>query len=341
MAGSFVIQFQRGGNAIPISDYLPNAEPVFERGIVLDGESSAFPRPFALNLLPLDPGTRILWEKTQQRKGWVNRYDMDVTKVSDGLHFEGTDGAPLPTGSYQLDLRVGELPLINSRRTISIPGSGTETVTFDAEPGARSIRLTRVVDDFDDEARRILQDDRSELDNLGAVEWLNTRRHQDRRKACLLNILTKLEAVPSRDERLGRLVRNVFHCEMDRIYCAVEPEFFNKVSTTFNEDAMMHPTHERLKAKIPHDEAARFELKSYREDVESSMQAVVAIPPEDLPDRTHYADLDIDKNNPSYDALRFLLHIGDLFQSGKTNHFDIRSTLVGGDTGDFVYYDVE
>ena len=234
MAGNFVIQFQRGGNPIPISNFLPNAEPVFERGIVLEGETSAFPRPFALNLFPLDPGTKARWENTQQRKGWVNRYDMDVTQVGDGIRFEGIAGAPLPEGSYELDLRVGELPLVNSRRTISIPGSGTETVTFDAQPAARSIQLTRDVDDFDDEARRILQDDRSELDKLGAVEWLNTRPHQDRRKACLLNILAKLEAVPSRGERLGRLVQNVFHCEMDRIYCAVQPEFFDKVDATFN-----------------------------------------------------------------------------------------------------------
>ena len=58
------------------------------------------------------------------------------------------------------------------------------------------------------------------------------------------------------------------------------------------------------------------------------MQAVIAKPPPDLADQTHYVDLDIDKNNPSHDAARFLLHIGDLFDPNKTNHFDIRQTLV-------------
>ena len=47
---------------------------------------------------------------------------------------------------------------------------------------------------------------------------------------------------------------------------------------------------------------------------------------------------DIDKNNPSFDPARFLLHIGDLFGPNKTNHFEIRKTLVGGDSADFVYY---
>ena len=278
MAGSFVIQFQRGGNPIPISQFYPNAESAFERGIVLDDESSAFPRPLSLNLFPLDPGTKARWENTQQRKGWVNRYDMDVTQVGDGIRFEGTDGAPLPEGRYELDLRVGELPFVNPKQTISVPGSGTETVTFDAEPAAQSIRLNTPVEDFDDDPLRILRHDESKLDKLGAVEWLNTRQHQDRRKACLLNILAKLEAVPSRGERLSRLVHNVFHCEMDRIYCAVKPEFFKSVDATFNKDLTIHSTHKRLLARIPG--AARedeFKLISYRERVPSSMQAVVAV----------------------------------------------------------------
>ena len=340
MAGSFVIQCQRGGNSIPITQFLPNEEKTFERGVVLDGELSAFPRPFSLNMLPIDAGTKVRWENTQQRHGWVNRYDMDVTKLDDGIRFEGTNGAPLPEGRYDLELRIGELPLVNRKQTISVPASGTETVTFDAEPPSRTIRLTTEVEEFDDDPLRIVRHEKSMLDELGAVEWLKTRRHQDRRKACLLNIFAKLEVVPSRAERLSQHVINVFQCEMDRIYCAVKPEFFASVDATFNKDATIHSTHKRLRERIPHARAQEFELVSYRERVASSMQAVVAVPPADLDDTTHYVDLDIDKNNPSHDALRFLLHIGDLFDPNKTNHFDIRQTLVGGPTSDFVYYEV-
>lgn len=340
MAGSFFIQCQRGGNSISITQFLPNEEKTFERGVVLDGELSAFPRPLSLNMLPIDAGTKVRWENTQQRRGWVNRYDMDVTKLDDGIRFEGIDGAPLPEGQYDLELRIGEIPLVNRKQTISVPGSGIETVTFDAEPPTRGIRLNREVSEFDHDSIRILEHEKSRLDDVGAVEWLNDRPHQDRRKACLLNVLAKLAVVPSRAQRLNLSVHNVFQCEMDRIYCAVKPEFLESVDATFNKDATIHSTHKRLRARIPHARAEEFELVSYRERVAGSMQAVVAVPPADLDDTTHYVDLDIDKNNPSHDALRFLLHIGDLFDPNKTNHFDIRQTLVGGPSSDFVYYDV-
>ena len=64
----------------------------------------------------------------------------------------------------------------------------------------------------------------------------------------------------------------------------------------------------------------------------------IAEPKEGSPD-TLYVDLDIDKANPNYDVARFILHVGDLISSKKTNHLKLRKRLVGGATGDFIYYD--
>ena len=82
----------------------------------------------------------------------------------------------------------------------------------------------------------------------------------------------------------------------------------------------------------------RHKLKSYREKVATSMQVVVAEPKEGTPD-TLYVDLDIDKANPNYDIARFILHVGDVISSKKTNHLKLRKRLIAGATGDFIYYD--
>ncbi len=82
----------------------------------------------------------------------------------------------------------------------------------------------------------------------------------------------------------------------------------------------------------------RYRLKSYRENVATAMQVVVAEPKEGSPD-TLYVDLDIDKANPNYDVARFILHVGDVISSKKTNHLKLRKRLVGGATGDFIYYE--
>ena len=340
MAARFVIRFQRGGRPISITQFRTSPQQAFEQGIVLDGETSAFPRKLSLSLSPIDAGTKVLFKRVQQRHGWVNRFDLEAGKVRNGIRFEGVDGASLPEGRYDLKLAVGELPFAKRQQVVSVSKSSTATVVFDAKPAKKTISLSPF-SDFDQNSLDILNHKASMLDGFSAVDWLTNREHQDRRKACLLNILAKLAAVPPyRSRQLNHVVRNIFHCEMDRIYCAVKPAFHRIVKGTFNKDATIHSTHKRLLARIPHASAKQFELISYREGVASSMQAVVAIPPKDIPDQTHYVDLDIDKNNPSFDAARFLLHIGDLFNPNKTNHFKIRKTLIGQNTKKFVYYKV-
>ena len=143
MAGSFAIQFQRGGNPIPTSQFHPNAEPAFERGIVLDDESSAFPRPLSLNLFPLDPGTKARWENTQRRNGWVNRYDMDMTKVGDGIRFEGTDGAPCPRAVTSWTCGSGNSRLSTRNRRFPFPARGPSRSRLTPSPPPNRSDSTR------------------------------------------------------------------------------------------------------------------------------------------------------------------------------------------------------
>ena len=144
---------------------------------------------------------------------------------------------------------------------ITVSKSPARKVVFEAKPPKQTISLSPF-SDFDQDSLDILNHKASKLDRLSAVDWLTTRTNQDRRKACLLNILAKLAAVPTRRGRLNRSVRNVFHCEMDRVYCAVTPDFFKIIKRTFNKDATIHATHKRLLARIPHSRAEDFELRS-------------------------------------------------------------------------------
>ena len=137
----------------------------------------------------------------------------------------------------------------------------------------------------------------------------------------------------------------MFHAEVDRIYCAVKPKFLEIVHGAFKHDAFVNPTHARLLSRMPFKQKDRpklkdkYKLESYREQAATSLQVVVAEPKEGSPD-TLYVDLDIDKSNPNYDGLRFILHVGDVISSKKTNHLRLRSKLVGDATGDFLYYNV-
>lgn len=134
---------------------------------------------------------------------------------------------------------------------------------------------------------------------------------------------------------------------MDRIYCAVKPEFLEFVHEDqgFDHDSVVHPTHARLLSRIPSKQADRpklkdtYKLESYREKVATSLQVVAAKPKKSSPE-TLYVDLDIDKSNPNYDACRFIMQVGDVINSRKTNHLKLRSKLVNHTTGDFLYYDV-
>ena len=112
MAASFVIQFQRGGKAVPITQFRTTPPQAYEQGIVLDGETSAFPRKLSLSLSPIDAGTKILFKQVQKRHGWINRFDLEAGKVGGGIRFEGVDNELLPEGRYDLKLAVGEPPFV-------------------------------------------------------------------------------------------------------------------------------------------------------------------------------------------------------------------------------------
>ena len=276
---------------------------------------------------------------------------MEIVRHLEQLRIEGVDRDALPPGRYTLRINVDGLDLKRTHHDIRIAGKGQNRgqakVTFEAKKEKLKLKLNRSFDEFDDNSKRILNNRKSRLDGQSAAEWLTADNNQGRRKAALLNIFAKLNAIPvtNQNQPLSRFVKHVLHAEVDRIYCAVQPKFFEIVHGTFVHDKLVHSTHERLLSRIPSTQANRSKLKdthkleSYREKSATSLQAVVVKPEQGSPD-TLYADFDIDKSNPNYDAIRLMQHIGDLIISKKTNHLKLRSKLGVGSTKNFLYYEV-
>jgi hypothetical protein len=290
----------------------------------------------------MDPVTRLAFSDVQQRLDWVRPRRFEVKAAREGrcLRIEGVDAEALPPGSYEIKVRVGGLRLEPSAKLIRIPEGGSVRLRLREKQAKLSLRLNRTVEEFDVQSRRIVEN--SKLDCTSALDWLEHGKHRDRRKACLLNILAKLAAAPTPRNALNRFVDHVFLAEMDRIYCAVSPEFHTLVRRTFGADSVVHPSHQRLLSRIPSSDGRDgdgYRLRSYREPSASSLQIVVAEPAGG--NGAHYADMDIDRGNPGWDLRSFLIHVGELLDPRKTNHLKLRGRLAKGATADFVYYDVE
>jgi hypothetical protein len=341
MEEAILVEFERNGGLVPVTSFRSTRAETYETGIVLDGETSCWPRGFALHLKP-DAVTKVAVERVQQRLDWLNprRFEIEAARDGTRLRLEGVDKDALPAGGYEVRMQISGLQLEPSSQDVRIREGAPKILHLREKQVKEKLLLNRPVGAFDRESARILQDSRSALDGLNAAEWLTTLKHRDRRKACLLNVFAKLAAIPKPSESLNRMVEHVCFAEMDRIYCAVSPDFHKVLKKSFTLDSAIHSTHERLLTRIPGVDPDAYQLKSYREKASSSLQVVIAVPKQS-PSKAHYVDMDIDKGNPGWDLRSFSIHVGELLDPRQTNHLKLRKKLVRAGLSDFLYYDVD
>ena len=342
MAGRIAVEVERGGDVVPLTVVRGSAK--HETGVVLEDETSASPRGLGIDLRPLSAGTKDKFSQVQTKHGWVNprRFELNLSSENGKLILAGVDEESLPPGTYELKVRIGGMKVKPSFPEVVVPKSGDKALRL-REEVARKLTLNRPVEEFDDYSRRILAHDRSLLDGMPAGQWLTNAKHRDGRKAVLLNVLAKLAGIRAGTsaDPLCRHVEHVFFAEIDRIYCAVSARFHQLVKETFRKDASIHATHKRLLTRVPVGEPDDFELISYRERRRTgSLQAVVAVPKDHLPTRTHYVDLDIDGANPGQDLTTFFIHFGEILDPDATDHLRLVEKLDRTQVGDFLYYDV-
>ena len=339
MKEKFSITFKRNDQLVAVTNF-DNDEK--DGGITLKGETSAFPRGFGLSVTPANEVTEEKVWRVQQRLDWLNSmsFKLNVSKKGSRLLVEGVDDEAFPAGRYDIEFVLSGVRFKRSElRNVRIPEGGSVDLTFEEKRPKHRFELNTTFGKFDAGTQDILQ--ASEIDGLRADKWIKPNvRHRDLRKACLMNILAKLAVVPTRQDRLNKLLRKVIFVEADRIYAEVEPAFFDTVKEKFlAKDKTVHSTHKRLLKEIP-GSPRDYRLRSHREAKGSgSLQIIGAVPKPDsgLPPAVRFVDIDIDEANPSFDLARFFIHFGHLFRAGKTNHLKLRRKI-SQQTSDFLYY---
>jgi hypothetical protein len=331
-AEAFEFVFERRGQNLPVTGLKPN------EGIILDGETSAWPLGIALQLTPISAGTRVRWENIQRQQGWIGArtFGLSMSVRNGRLRFEGIKPKLLPEGSYQVSIFVGGYRFHARVYEFTIPKDDTAVIVVQDKPDKRRVKLDRNLSEFDDATRRIV--DASAIDGIGLAEWLRQDHRRDSRKACLLNILAKLRTPIESKPPLSDGIKRLIFADVDRVYAELEPRFVNRIllaDAGFEEDAVIHSTHLRLLHFVPNGMASQ--LHSVRERVPTlSMQLTLAIP--DDADGPQYADIDIDLGNPFTSPLGFIIHIGELIDPGKTDHLGLRERLQGTACSEFLYY---
>jgi hypothetical protein len=314
-------------------------------GILLHGESGASPRRLFLEFDGFGDSTRTRMRFVQQREGWhPHTFPLHVTTENGELVFSGVEADTLPPGLYACRLVVDDLRLRDQGRfRVEVKADGASTTVIDAAQDGRQVRLNRAIDALPSGIRRVLAAAGSAVDDLPLPQWLESMTPRASRKACLLNVLAKLSALR---EPLLDTVTRVFFVDVDRAYTEVTPRCAqllreladNPKKPFFAEGSPKSPVHFKLLTRAgvgPED----YRLESYRQEGRNCLQAVVAVPIRD-PEAPHFAEFDIDLGNPLQNVSGFVVHLGELANPDRTDHFALRERLLKSPAAEFLCYDV-
>lgn len=343
MNESFSLQFRRNGRTLRISRFFMQDAPTWPPGITLDGEWSAWPLGLALNLAPQDQKTKDAFKQVQAQHQWYsNEFALQAMSLPKSLKLSGVAPDALPAGKYELSVQLSTLKLARSSYQLNLKsGKCSQVIIEEKSPKRRLVRTTDIAG-FDSCLKTIITNPGSILDSQPAAAWIDNPIVRDARRACLLNLFAKLAVLPTESDPLAGHVSRVIFADVDRIYVAAKPSLLSRLqgSKKFKKDKGVHKAHKNLLRRIANQQRENYTLHSYREGASPSMQIVVAEPPPGVADETHYADVDIDLGNPSWDLKSFMIHIGELLHPDKTNHLKLYSKLKKDPLEQYLYYTV-
>lgn len=335
MNEGFTIDFRREGEMLGIS-------ALSEDGATFGHETDASPLRFGVAFDPIDVGTKFLM-KNLLHDNELSIFPLRASLADGRLRLDNLSRFAMPEGRYRLQVSVGGLRLKDADRDVEIRRGEVTPVVVEVARDEQRFEFQPDKIKPGDVTERVLNDARSVIDSRQVRDWLSTSGPRIARKACLLNLLAKLRTEPKVADSFAADLRSIFFCEVDRIYAAVDDRLKQRLEADprfHKEGPPLHPTHRRLLRRIGEKfqptAADRFTLRSYRIGEFKSLQIVVATPPNDLTDRTHYADIDIDLGNPLASLGALIVHIGELIDSRQTDHLKLFRDLDG--IGDFRYY---
>ena len=346
MNESLLVRFESPSRSLRVVRFRVN------EGVVFDHHPDASPLNLAIGLQPLFPS---LLDPVRRRHDWRdNRFFLDATVDSGGLRFSGFQGDPegFPEGPYDVTVEVEALRFRDSAQRVILRSQQQTQITLTEEPDPRRVRLH---DNVDPLTAAVLENPDSQVDGAQLRDWLHSDVPRATRKACLLNILAKLRVPPAPaqgfPDPLTPLVQFVYVADVDRVYAAVSTDLPAQLQRLLDAKLWVfegHPAaaiHQRLRRSlarfnIPESEAEQFVLNSYRQGGRNCLQIVTATRPPGAGDARFYADIDIDLGNPLWDLEGLFVHIGELLDASKTDHFRLHKAFQDGPTSDFLYYDI-
>lgn len=319
-------------------------------GITFDRPKDASPLNIAFGLQSLLPG-RL--DPVRLRHDWRSaEFGLDAQVDNGCLILSGSygDREGLPFGAYDITLEVESLNFRDSQQRLILGKNQSKEVVFHILPDSRRVQL---LNNFDPGTAGLIE--KSEVDGKAVADWLLSDAPREARKACLLNILTKLAAPPmQRQPRklLGQHFQRFHFAEVDRVYAVANKllrkdlDLLVKNKGWVCEGSPKASIHQkvvrdalkRYKADLSGRKLEDFTLTSYRQGGRNSLQIVVAEP---LFEHSKvYADLDIDLGNPLWNIEGFVVHLGELLDPGRTDHFKIHEKFQKSELRDFVFYEV-
>jgi hypothetical protein len=332
------VSFRRRGRPFSIKRQLPG-------GIEFD-EPEPIERTVGITFDAATPATRERMNSIRRIQGWdPGQFKLNVSAEDGALVLRGVNEHALPEGLYRLKVQVEEARTPRGYASADVKHDGHASVTIDLQLDERDVEVD--LDACDEDIRAVLE--RSRVDEVDGVRWLEDDNRRPTRQACLLNLLASLRSRPNTRSPLIRLVHDVFWVGNDRMYTKVDRSLYDALQALsadptkpFYAEGTPHADiHGRLLSGLPEppEIKARFsKLFSFRGEGKPSMQVVVAVPP---PDLAHtYAEFDLDLGNPLQDVLGFFIHMGELLDGKPTNHLDMRKVLARTRAAEYLCYSV-
>ena len=323
--------------------------PAQGKGLILNNEVYASPRGLLLRFDGCGRATRIRMDYVRRKWDWDPRtFKLDMEVTDNVIRFGGynSDQDALPDGRYKFRLNIADLKVRSNPIKVEIKGDKAASRVLKATEDPQRVMCTGDLASFDNQLARLLGANQPQLDNMSPWEWLVSDNPRERRKACLLNLLAKLRTAPTVNNPLIKYVRSVLFADVDRIYCEIDGALYHRLlelsdsterNVFFDEGTPHSSTHQKL-LHFATTDATSYELHSFRQEGQPSMQVTVARPKDDAD--PFYADVDLDLGNPLQDVAGFLIHLGEIVMPGKTDHFKLHKKLLRSESAQFVYYDV-
>jgi len=331
------VQFRKNDKRLRVRRQLPG-------GIEFD-EADPLERTVGIQFTPRNDITRVRMDSVRRIQGWQpGEFKLNLSVEDGSILLRGANEHALPEGRYGVRLQIEEAdtPKI---QTAAVDHDGFAVVQVDVQMDDRTVDVD--LTDADGDIMTVLE--RSSVNGLPAVDWLEDPTRRPTRQACLLNLMASLRTRPNKGAPLIRLVQNVFMVANDRLYAKVDRQLHDVLETLakdpkrpFYAEGPPHASiHGRLLSELPEPPETKSsftKLLSFRAEGTPSMQVVIAVPPADCPHT--YADFDLDLGNPLQDVAGFFVHIGELLDGKPTNHLDLRKRLAKTAAAEFLYYTV-